>query len=299
MSTKTTIGWIGLGRMGIPMSKRLMNEGFRVMVYNRTKGKEAAFLGKTVSVSSSPADLITQNEVVIVMVSDDRAIQEIFTRKDGLLSAEVSGRIIINMSTVSPDISKKMATLCLRQGSQYLDAPVAGSVKQAETGTLVVMAGGEEAAFQRVKPILEHLSKLVLRVGGTGAGNNAKLAVNTLLGIMSQGLAEVVLFAQQKGIETEDLLNIIGNSAMGNVYLKIKGDAILSDNFQPAFALKHIVKDLHLASQSGLKSPLGETALKTFQEAEGEFGEEDIIAVIKQLEKEQIHSVVTAQPVRV
>jgi len=147
------------------------------------------------------------------------------------------------------------------------------------------MAGGDEEVFLKVKPILDHLSKLTLRVGSSGAGNSAKLAVNTLLGIMSQGLAEVVLFAQHNGIETEDLLNIISNSAMGNVYMKIKGEAILNNNFQAAFALKHIAKDLRLAKQSGLHSPLGETIYKTFQEAEADYGEEDIISVIKLLEK--------------
>jgi len=219
------------------------------------------------------------------MVSDDKAIRDIFTGTNGLLSAGVSTKIIINMSTVSPEISKEMAALCHELGNHYMDAPVSGSVKQAETGTLVVMAGGEEDIFRQVKPILDHLSKLTIHVGSHGAGNSAKLAVNTLLGIMSQGLAEVVLFAQDNGIKTEDLLDIVSNSAMGNVYMKIKGDAILQNNFQAAFALKHIAKDLRLAKQSGLKSPLGETIFKTFQEAEGEYGEEDIIAVIKKLEK--------------
>ena len=283
---KKSIGWIGLGRMGIPMSKRLLEDGYEVTVYNRTKGKEETYTGETVGVAESPAALINLTDVVIVMVSDDTAVRDIFTGTTGLLNSGTTGKVIINMSTVSPEISKEMAELFLQQGNHYLDAPVSGSVKQAEKGTLVVMAGGEEDVFQLVKPILERLSKLAIRVGSYGAGNSAKLAVNTLLGIMSQGLAEVVLFAQHNGIETEDLLNIVHNSAMGNVYMKIKGDAILNNNFQAAFALKHIAKDLRLAKQSGLKSPLGETIYKTFQDAEAEFGEEDIISVIKKLERE-------------
>lgn len=282
---KTKIGWIGLGRMGIPMSKRLLDDGYPLTVYNRTLGKEGALSDQGVSVALSPAELIKQTDVVVMMVSDDKAVREIFTGTSGLLSSGVNGKTIINMSTVSPGISKEMAELCKQQGNHYLDAPVSGSVKQAETGTLVVMVGGEEAIFQQAKPILDQLSKLTLRVGDSGAGNLAKLAVNTLLGIMSQGLSEVTLFARDNGIQTEDLLNIIHNSAMGNVYLKIKGDAILQNNYQAAFALKHIAKDLRLAKQSGLKSPLGETVYKTFQEAESEFGEEDIIAVIKELDK--------------
>ena len=282
---KTKIGWIGLGTMGIPMSKRLLEAGYQLSVYNRTTGKETAYDEHPVQVALTPAELIEKTEVVVIMVSDDQAIKEIFTGTNGLLSAEVKGKTVINMSTVSPGISKEMAELCLKQGNHYLDAPVSGSVKQAETGTLVVMVGGDEDVYQKVKPVLDHLSKLTIRVGNTGAGNDAKLAVNTLLAIMSQGLAEVVLFAKENDIDTGDLLNIISHSAMGNVYMKIKGEAIFQNNYQAAFALKHIAKDLRLAKQSGLKSPLGETVLKTFQDAEREFGDEDIIAVIKMLER--------------
>ena len=199
------------------------------------------------------------------------------------MSARESGKVIINMSTVSAEVSKEMAELCIQQGNNYLDAPVSGSVKQVETGTLVVMVGGDDDVFLQVKSIFDHLSKLAIHVGGTGAGNSAKLAVNTLLGMMSQGLAEVVLFANDNGIQPEDLLNIIHNSAMGNTYMKIKGEAILQKNYQAAFALKHIAKDLRLAKQSGLKTPLGETVYKSFQEAEKVYGDEDIIAVIKNL----------------
>jgi 3-hydroxyisobutyrate dehydrogenase len=279
----TKIGVIGLGRMGIPMSQRLLKGGYPVTVYNRTKGKDGVLISQGVTVASSPAQLMEQTDVVVIMVSNDQAISEIFSGNNGLLSSGTIGRIIINMSTVSPGISKEMAELCRQQGNHYLDAPVSGSVKQAESGELVLMVGGEEAVFQHVKPILDQLGKLSIRVGDYGTGNITKLAVNTLLGIISQGLSEVIVFARDNGIETQDLLNVIHNSAMGNVYMKIKGDAILQNNYQAAFALKHIAKDLRLAKESGLNTPLGETAYKTFQEAETDLGEEDIIAVIKKI----------------
>lgn len=279
----TKIGWIGLGRMGIPMSQRLLKGGYPLTVYNRTKGKEEVLLSQGATVALSPAQLMEQTDVVVIMVSNDQAIREIFTGNNSLLSSGISGKIVINMSTVSPGISKEMAELCRQQGNHYLDSPVSGSVKQAESGELVVMVGGEEAVFQQVKPILDQLGKLAIRVGDYGAGNSTKLAVNTLLAIISQGLSETIIFARDNGIETQDLLNVIHNSAMGNVYMKIKGDAILQNNYQAAFALKHIAKDLRLAKESGLNTPLGETAYKTFQEAETDFGEEDIIAIIKEI----------------
>ena len=279
--SKDTIGWIGLGRMGVPMSQQLIKAGYQVTVFNRSKDKEAALKEMGATIAATPASLIGETDVVIIMVSDDQAIRDIFTGKDGLLSTTSTGKILINMSTVSPGISAEMAALCSKQGNHYLDAPVSGSVKQAEEGQLVIMAGGEDTVFRQVKPILEKLGKLAMLVGDSGAGNTAKLAINTLLAFHAQGLAEAVLFAQQNGIKTEDLLTLINNSALGNVFAKIKGDAIVSDNYKPAFALKHIAKDLRLAKDKGLSTPLGNVVYETFREAAATYGEEDIIAVIK------------------
>ncbi|MDD4604295.1 MAG: NAD(P)-dependent oxidoreductase [Bacteroidales bacterium] len=282
---KTKIGWIGLGNMGTPMSMRIIEAGYPVTVYNRTKGKEEKLISKGASVASSPLDLMKQSDVVVIMVSDDQAVREIFLGDEGLLNpGGINGKIIINMSTVSAGISVEMAALCRQGNHHYLDAPVSGSVKQAETGTLVVMAGGEETVFNQVKPILDILSKLAIHVGGTGSGNTMKLAVNVLLGIISQGLSEAVIFAQNHGLEAADLIKVIENSAIGSVYMKIKGDAILQNNYQAAFAIKHIAKDLRLAKAAGLNTPLGEAALDTFQKAEPKYAGEDIIAIIKALQ---------------
>lgn len=277
------IGWIGLGNMGIPMATQLLNAGYRLTVYNRNKAKSELLQAAGATVASNPKSLMERVDILILMVSDDAAISEIFESETGLLNAETKGAIIINMSTVSPDISKKMSEKCIEKGFNYLDAPVSGSVKQAETGQLVIMVGGEEAVYQKAKPILDHLGKLTLRVGEIGSGNHAKLAINSLLALYTQGLAETILFANQNGIETQNLLTLINNAAIGNVFTKIKGDAILANQFKPAFALKHIVKDLRLAKDQGISSPLAQTALSTFEKAEANYGEEDLIAVIKAL----------------
>ncbi|RZL51965.1 MAG: NAD(P)-dependent oxidoreductase, partial [Pedobacter sp.] len=210
---KLNIGWIGLGNMGKPMSAQLIKAGYKLTVFNRSKDKEQTLLEIGADVSANPADLLKQNDIVFVMVSDDEAINQIFTGTDGLLKHDLSHKIIVNMSTVSPGISKEMAALCKAKGGAYLDAPVSGSVKQAETGTLVIMVGGEETAFNQVKPVLEKLGKLAMLVGETGSGNNAKLAINGLLALHAQGLAEAVLFAQSKNIDTQNLLTLIENSA--------------------------------------------------------------------------------------
>src|SRR5258706_11649746 len=133
MSTNK-IGWIGLGNMGIPMSQQLIKAGYPVTVYNRSKAKEDVLKLIGAAVASSPRLLMQQADTIIIMVSDDQAIRDVFAGENGLLGTKTTGKIIINMSTVSPGISKEMASLCGQQGNYYLDAAVSGSVKQAEEG---------------------------------------------------------------------------------------------------------------------------------------------------------------------
>ncbi|MGF1925437.1 MAG: NAD(P)-dependent oxidoreductase [Bacteroidia bacterium] len=279
-----TIGWIGLGNMGIPMSKRLIQEGLQVTVYNRDITKTTELVSLGAAQEKSIAKLVDAVDVVVVMVSDDQAITEIFQGNDGILSSSGGGKVIINMSTVSPGISKEMAIFCRERGNVYLDAPVSGSVRQAEDGQLVIMVGGDKATFERVEPLLAILGKLSLLVGDTGAGNIAKLAINNLLAIHAQGLAETMIFAEKCGILNADLTTLIANSAIGNVFMKIKGEAIMQHNYKAVFAVKHIAKDLRLAKAEGLASPLADTVYQSFQAAEETIGNEDIIAIVKQLQ---------------
>ncbi|MCQ6960199.1 NAD(P)-dependent oxidoreductase [Mucilaginibacter aquariorum] len=280
----TKIGWIGLGLMGNPMSQRLLKAGYPLTVYNRHKDKEAELKEQGAGTASTPKELLQQTNVVIIMVTDDKAIREIFTGENGLLSAYATDKIIVNMSTVSPAINKEMAELCKQQGNHFLDAPVSGSVKQAETAQLVIMVGGDAAIFEKVKPVLETMGKMVVNVGAIGTGNAAKLAINTLLSFYTQGLAEAVILAKNNGIQPETLLNLLGNAAIANPYTKLKGDSIINNNFKAAFSLKNIVKDLQLSRDIGLNTPLGQTALKTFEDAQQRFGDEDLIAIYKYLD---------------
>jgi len=282
---KINLGWIGLGNMGIPMVQRLIGAGHQVSVYNRTKGKEKLLNNDKIDAVSSPHELAINSAVIFIMVSDDRAVKEVFMGVNGLLNGESKDKIFVNMSTISPDTSREMELLCKQKGCSYLDAPVSGSVKQAKDGSLVIMVGGNKLAYEKVKPLLDSLGKLTLHLGPCGAGNSAKLAVNTLLGIITQGLAEVVLFAEQMNVNPEDLLNILANGAMGSPYIKIKGEALLKENFQAAFALKHLAKDLKLAKSSGLNSPLGKLAFNSFDAANNKgLGEEDVVAIKRYLQ---------------
>jgi 3-hydroxyisobutyrate dehydrogenase len=175
------IGWIGLGTMGIPMANSLIKSGYELTVFNRNADKTQSLQEQGAAVSESPAALIAQVDIIIVMVTDDNAIKEIFQGESGLLSAQARGKTIINMSTVSPAVSIEMEALCSQQGNHYLDAPVSGSVKQATEATLIIIAGGKSEVFEKVKPVLESMGKLAIRFGDIGAGNRVKLIVNTFL----------------------------------------------------------------------------------------------------------------------
>ncbi|HEY4337267.1 MAG TPA: NAD(P)-dependent oxidoreductase [Puia sp.] len=279
------LGWIGLGSLGTPMSQRHIAAGYPVTVYNRTKEKESALKAAGAAVAATPADLLRSTDIVFLTVSDDKAVRDCFTGDKGLLAANTTGKLIINMSTVSPGISRELAAACRQQGNEYLDAPVSGSVKQAQEGQLVIMVGGSAAAYEKANPVLQPLGKLIVHLGDTGSGNTVKLAINLLLSFHTQGLAEATLFANQHGIKTEDFMNIMNNGAMGNVYAKIKGDLIAHDNYKPAFMLKHMVKDLGLARAEGWKTPMAELAFESFQKAQAQHGDEDLIAIRKYLEE--------------
>lgn len=284
MSLQTNVGWIGLGNMGRPMALRLLAAGYPVAVYNRSPDKTAALAVAGATVAASPAALLPAADVVFCMVSDDAAVRALFAGPEGLLSAPATGKLFINMSTVSPGISQELAARSQAQGHTYLDAPVSGSVKQAESGQLVIMVGGDTTGFAQAESLLAHLGKLSRHLGPAGNGNLAKLAMNTLLAFQAQGLAEALLFAQQHGLPPADLLPLIGSSALSSVFTTLKGEVVLAGNYQAAFALKLLAKDLRLANAEGLRTPLAAVVYQTFQEAEPALGDEDVMAIIKHLQ---------------
>jgi len=277
------IGWAGLGNMGKPMVKNLVKAGFDVKVYNRTVAKANEFAKETgVTVAATPAELVKDVDCVITMVSDDAALQEIW---DQLLAAPLAdGLLAIDMSTVSPDTTRAMAARVREKGIAYLDAPVSGSVKPAEDRQLIILVGGNEADFERAKPVFDSLGKSATLLGDNGAGNYAKLAINAFLGITVQGLAEAVIFAQKHGIEPDKLLPLINEGAVGSGITKIKTPGIINGDFAPAFALKLLAKDIRLAIAQGMDTPAGVTLNKALEGAVKEgLGDEDMIAILKYL----------------
>jgi 3-hydroxyisobutyrate dehydrogenase len=284
--SNTKLGWAGLGNMGTPIVKNLLKAGYPVTVYNRTKEKAQEAVEAGATSADSPTELSSVSDIVLVMVSDDNAVKEIFNSENGLLHGDVTGKLFINVSTVAPVTSRFIDQSCKAKGASFVDAPVSGSVKPAQDGTLIFLAGGESKDIERAQPLFDVMGKLTVNNGAVGAGSAAKLAINYFLAVTLQGLAETVLFAKANGISTENMLTIVNEGAVGSGITKLKTAPILKNEFPAAFALKHITKDLRLATEQGIDSPLAGPTYQTYKAAmDSGLGEEDLMAIIKYLEK--------------
>jgi 3-hydroxyisobutyrate dehydrogenase len=284
---KQRIGWIGLGNMGTSMALNLLKAGFEVTVYNRTESKAQPLVGKGATLATSIQELVACSDIIIAMVSDDAAVKAVFEGPDGILSCSgLSGKLAIDMSTVSPDTTKYLAGKASELGLAYLDAPVSGSVKPAQDGQLVILVGGEKAQYERAKPIFDCLGKMAIHLGANGAGNSAKLAINLMLAFYFEGMAEMVLFANKKGIATADMMAILNEGAMGCGISKIKTNNLVNGDFTAAFALKHLAKDLRLAKEQGLSTNVGLTIEENYRNASTSgFGDLDSAAIVEFLAK--------------
>ena len=283
---KPSIGWIGLGNMGVPMCKNIMKNGYTLTVFNRTAEKEKPLLDAGASSAESPFALLQQCDIVFTMVSDDEAAKETYVGKDGLLlKKEAKPKLVINTSTISPETSKWLAVQCNNKGIDYLEAPVSGSVKPAEDAALIILCGGPKEVFQKAKPVLECLGKKVMHLGDWGNGSIAKLAINLLVGFNTQGLAETVLFAQHHGVDVKQMLEIVNEGGCGNGTTKAKTPSILNNDFTPAFTVKNYAKDLRLAKGVGIETPMANAVFETYQNALKEYENEDLMAVIQFLDK--------------
>jgi 3-hydroxyisobutyrate dehydrogenase len=283
---KIKIGWVGLGKMGTPMVKNILANGFPVSVYNRTREKEKDLIRLGASSAVSPQQLSQTCDIVITMVSDDAAVEQVYNGRDGLLSDPSPGVLLVDMSTVGVQTSKKLARDCERKSVHFLEAKVSGSVKPAEDGQLLIMSGGYKADYQTAQQVFEALGKQSFYLGEVGLASAAKLCLNYFLALTMQGLSETVLFAQKLDISTEDMLRLINDSACGSGVTRQKSVPILNNDFSPAFALKHITKDLRLAEKEGLSFPLFTPLLDSFQAAlEKGYGEQDAISIFSFLDK--------------
>ena len=276
----TNIGWIGLGNMGNPMVKNLIKANFSVMVYNRSADKTVDFEDIAV-VAPSIKDVVNNNKVIFTMLTNDQAVTQVY---EEIAQEELSGKLFIDCSTISQGCSLKIAALVKSKNASFLDAPVAGSTRPATEGTLIMLVGGDEQTVKRAQPYFDKLGKLTKHLGENGKGIAAKLAINYFLSLIYQGLAETVLLAEKLGVDRKDMLEIINDSACGSGATKVKTPLLITEDYNPAFALDLMLKDILLAQQVGADFPLTQVMIDTYQTAQDKgLGTKDVIGIIEAL----------------
>lgn len=284
-----TVGFIGLGIMGQPMAMNLVKAGRRVAVYNRTPGKTGALEAAGARVAASPAEAARDADFVITIVSDSAAMEEVALGKNGLLESIKSGAILIDSSTISPVVSRKLACHVAGRGAAMLDAPVTGSKHGAEKGELTFMIGGERAVMERAMPILNVLGKKHVYCGVNGAGLSAKLAQNAIQATMVEVFCEGFVLAAKAGVAPEAMFQIIQGSMARASLTDFKAPFIFSGDFTPYFPLKWMHKDLELAMEAAyaqsVAMPTAAAAKEVYGAAKAKGnGEKDYAAVITFLE---------------
>ena len=241
------IAWIGTGIMGAPMVRRLIAAGHRVRVYNRSPEKARALAADGAIVSTDPAQAATGAAIVFIMVPDTPDVEAVVAKIEPGLG---SGQTVIDMSTIAPAAERAISARLRRRGIDYLDAPVSGGDVGARDGTLTIMAGGDAAAFARVRPILEHLGHRVTLMGPSGAGQMTKLCNQVAVAVTLEAAAEALCLARAGGLDPERVLEAIGAGAAASWQLKALGPKIIARDWTPGFFIKLIRKDLRLVAEA-------------------------------------------------
>ena len=285
--SKPTIGFIGMGHMGSHMAPRLMSAGYHLTVYDRTREKAQAIAGA--SVAESAAEAASRSDVIISIVTDDTALDEVMLAPDGVLAGMHAGSAIIDMSTVSPQASRHLFQEARAKGVAMIDAAVSGSVPQVEQGSLVIFVGGEQETYQRCKPILDILGQSSFYMGPSGMGTTMKLVVNTLLGLGMQALAEAIALGEKAGLAKDVLLNVLGQTAVLTAGQKSKLENVRREQYPTQFALSLQHKDLRLimneADEVSVSLPATAVALQMYTAALAKGMDADFSIMIKLMEQ--------------
>jgi 3-hydroxyisobutyrate dehydrogenase-like beta-hydroxyacid dehydrogenase len=283
------LGFIGLGAMGSRIARRLLDAGYPLAVYNRTLEKAQPLAAAGAQVCDSPSRLAQQSDVVLTMLSDDAAVDAVIFGTDGVLAGIRPGATILELSSIYPATSRKIAAAASKQGVAFLDAPVSGSTPQAEAGSLVMYVGGDAEVFERYRPIVEVISNASFRMGPHGAGATMKLVVNGLLGLEMQALAEAFTLGERAGLDRAALIEVLAQAPVLTAGQKAKLPNARGQSYPTQFALRLMWKDfgnvLRLAGEQQVPIPATAAAYQVFTIEQRKGIEEDFSAVIRTMEE--------------
>ena len=289
------VGFLGLGTMGQAMAMNVAKAGFPLVVWNRTAAKAEPLLRLGAKAGKSPAHVAAEVDVVITMVSRPPDVEQVVLGLDGVRDGIKAGSVLMDMSTVLPATSRKLAGEMAAKRAEFLDAPVVGSKGPALEGTLVIVVGGLPQTLARCQPILKAMGKTVIHAGNVGMGSALKLATNLMLAHLMAGSAEAVLLAKGAGVDPAKFLEVLDGSTFRSPWYQTKGAGMLKQDFAPHFALKLMLKDLTLMQQVAeelrLGLPVTEAVRRLFADAEtAGRGELDYSAIFAQLRDASVHA---------
>jgi 3-hydroxyisobutyrate dehydrogenase-like beta-hydroxyacid dehydrogenase len=286
----SSVGLIGLGLMGKPMGLNLLKAGYSLTVWNRTASRAESLVAAGAKLAHSPQEVAADSEVLITIVSDPPALQEVLWgragKNDGALTSLRSGSIYMDSSTVSPALARKVAAACRERHIAFLDAPVTGGTWGAEKGELVFMVGGDAQVLKDTEPVISVLGKRWFHLGPNGAGQTIKLAMNLILALQVDALAEALALVTAAGLEGEKLVEVLQSSMARAGVLDVKAPLLLKGEYPPSFPLRLMHKDmglaLDLAKEAGVTLPAAAAAYSTYSSVKAAAKEDlDYAAVMK------------------
>jgi 3-hydroxyisobutyrate dehydrogenase len=286
---KTRLGFIGIGNMGSRIARRLLEQGYQLMAYNRSRDAAEALVKYGAKVADSVAILASEADVVLSCLPNDEAVKSVYIHPEGVLAYAPRGSAVIEMSTVLPETSRDIYDLSREAGVKWLDSPISGSTPLAEKGTLTLFCGGDEELFQAAQPIFRSIASQYFYLGGSGSGTAMKLVANTLLGVGMQALAESVAFGQKEGLDRHQLLEVLSHTAViAPAYLGKLSRADVGD-YSAQFAIGLMNKDFRLiletAAAAKVAMPATAAAFQMNVAELSENNDDDFSAVIKLMER--------------
>ncbi len=246
-----TIGFIGLGIMGKPMADNLLKAGFSVVVHNRHQEVTDELMAAGASSRDMPRDIAASCTVLITMLPDSPQVETVLLGPDGVVEGAHAGLTIIDMSTISPVVTRQLAAHLAELQISMLDAPVSGGDRGAIDGTLSIMVGGDEATFQHCLPILQALGKTIVHVGPSGSGQIVKACNQIVVALTIEAVGEALVLGSKAGIEPAKILQVLGSGLAANRVMELRGPGMLAHNFAPGGRLSFHHKDLGYALEAG------------------------------------------------
>ncbi len=245
---KPAIGFIGLGIMGCPMAKNLLTAGYELVVHNRNLEPVRELGGLGARKALSPKEVAAESQVIITMLPDSPDVELVALGPDGVMEGTRTGSLYVDMSTISPTVAVKLAEAGVKRGVKVLDAPVSGGDVGARAGTLSIMVGGDEQAFNEALPIFEVLGKNIILCGGNGAGQTVKACNQILAAITMEGVAEALVLGTKAGVDPAKIVRVLSAGSARCGILESRGERIVNRDFDPGFRARLLYKDLRIAA---------------------------------------------------